>query len=91
MRKEVASRFVMANFNTDQANKFNFKSPVPGERYYVNVIARVQPENEEEATLIPYQPLEIYIPEKTFMSKVAFLLFVVVCLAFMAGALYYYR
>lgn len=91
LRKEVASRFVMASFPTEQANKFNFKAPVAGEHYYVNVIARVQAANEEEATLIPYQPVEIYIPVKTLMSKVVFLLFVVVVLAFMAGALYYYK
>jgi hypothetical protein len=41
MRKEVSSRYIMASFNVDQQNKFNFKMPAAGERYYVNVIAKV--------------------------------------------------
>jgi hypothetical protein len=35
----------------------------------VNVIATVSAPMEEESELIPYQPLELYIPEKTFLSK----------------------
>ena len=69
MRKEVSSKYIMASFNTEQQNKFNFKMPIAGERYYVNVIAKVQSVNEEEAELIPYKPIELYIPAKSFMSR----------------------
>jgi hypothetical protein len=44
MRKEVSARYIMASFNVDHQNKFNFKMPAAGERYYVNVIAKVQSE-----------------------------------------------
>ena len=69
MRKEVAGKFVMAQFDTQNKNSFQFKTPTAGERYYVNVIATVAAPLEEESELIPYQPLEIYIPSKTFLSK----------------------
>ncbi len=69
MRKEVSAKFVMAQFETANRNTFIFKTPVAGEKYYVNVIARVQSPEEDEAELIPYQPIELYIPEKTFLSK----------------------
>jgi hypothetical protein len=69
MRKEVAGKFVMAQFDTQNKNSFQFKTPTAGERYYVNVIATVAAPMEEESELIPYQPLEIYIPSKTFLSK----------------------
>lgn len=69
MRKEVAGKFVMAQFETQNRNVFLFKTPTAGDRYYVNVIATVSASLEEESELIPYQPLELYIPEKTFLSK----------------------
>ncbi len=69
MRKEVAGKFVMAQFETQNRNTFLFKTPTAGDRYYVNVIASVSPPLEEESELIPYQPLELYIPQKTFLSK----------------------
>jgi hypothetical protein len=43
--------------------------PLAGERYYVNVIAKVQSVNEEEAELIPYKPIELYIPARSFLSR----------------------
>jgi hypothetical protein len=43
--------------------------PIAGEHYYVNVIAKVQTVNEEEAELIPYKPIELYIPARSFMSR----------------------
>ncbi len=58
----------MATFGVDNQNKFNFKMPVEGERYYVNVIAKVQSKYEEEAEFIPYKPTELYITSRSFMS-----------------------
>ena len=69
LRKEVSTRFVMAQFETSNRNTFLFKTPVAGEKYYVNVIARVMSPEEDEAELIPYQPIELYVPERTFLSK----------------------
>lgn len=103
LRKEVSSSYIMASFNTDNQNKFNFKMPVAGERYYVNVIAKVKSQSDEEADFIPYKPIELFIPARSFMSRFvlcksstflnsySLVLFIVVVLAFMTGALYFYR
>jgi hypothetical protein len=69
LRKEVSSRYIMANFDTEGQNKFNFKMPNAGERYYVNVIAKVSSQFEEEAEFIPYKPTELYIPSRSFLSR----------------------
>jgi len=69
MRKVISSRYIMASFTTEDENKFNFKLPLSGERYYVNVIARVKADQEDEAEYIPYKPIELYIPSKTLMSR----------------------
>jgi hypothetical protein len=103
LRKEISAHFVMASFDVENQNKFNFKMPIPGERYYVNVIAKVKSEMEEEAELIPYKPIEIYIPPRSIFSRFALckkvfsisccfiVIFVVIVLAFVSGALYFYR
>jgi len=69
LRKEIASKFVMASFQTDNVNKFSFKTPISGERYYVNVIAKVHAPGEDEAELIPYVPVEVFVGSRTYLSK----------------------
>jgi hypothetical protein len=101
--KLVSSRYIMASFNTDGKNKFNFKMPNTGEHYYVNVIATVKSQFEEEAEFIPYKPVELFIPARSFMSRLILrkfnflftfliiVIFIVVVLSFLAGGLYFYR
>lgn len=72
LSKEMAYRHVMANFDAKGETKYNFKVPQEDQRYYVNVIAKVLPEDELETDLVPYKPMEIFIPSrKSVLSDLA--------------------
>lgn len=58
LRKEVASKYVLASFEEQTGTEFLMKSPVEGQTYYINVIAKIDEPNKD-TDYFPYQPIEV--------------------------------
>ena len=70
LSKQLSSKFVMANFDAYFETSYNFKTtPVEGEKYFINVFAKIHHENGAEAELIPYVPIEIFVPKSMAMTS----------------------
>ena len=58
LRKEVASKHVLASFEEQTGTEFLMKSPVEGQTYFINVIAKIE-EGNKDTDYFPYQPIEV--------------------------------
>lgn len=46
------------------------KTLVEGQRYYINVIAKIKATPDSDPEFVPYNPIEIYIPMQSHLFSI---------------------
>jgi hypothetical protein len=70
LRKDVSKQYVSGVFTTNDT-EYLFASPLPGEKYYINVLAKTKDQGLQEGDIVPYHPITFYIPNNQNVSRVA--------------------
>jgi hypothetical protein len=60
LRKEVSTKFIVSSFEEQNTTSFFMKTPLEGQIFYVNVIAKVQIPGDEP-DIVPYTSRQIVI------------------------------